>query len=309
MIPVLRPDLPSPEELSPYLHQIYISGIASNGGPLVRELENLLGGVAVANGTLGLELACQYAFAQKVRVPAFTFPATATAVLRAGLEVVWCDVREDTWAVEPDPQTLAVCPFGFPAEGVLVDAAGAYNIQTNGNRVVSFHATKPLPAGEGGMVFGVEELLDHVRRAREFGREGDVVTGQGTNAKMSEYHAAVALASLKKYPATTEKRRDIAAHYLRNLAGTVGMRPFVGGSVFPILIDDPAGVMKALAIAGYESRRWYWPTLDLHPAFKACKSESLPVTRRLAGRLLCLPFHTFLTTTHVDEICGVVCGC
>ena len=309
MQPVLRPDLPSAEELLPYLKTIEANAWATNNGPLVRKLEAALGGICVSSATLGLELAIRFTFRQgEVRIPALTFPATATAVIRAGLEPVLCDVDQDTWAIGPDERTLAVSPFGYPAHGPLVDAAGAYGIQTTGDRVISLHATKPLPAGEGGFVCGSSALLDYVAEQRAFGmRHGEVIEA-GTNAKLSEYHAAVGLASLARYDAVKAKRERVAARYHANLDDQFYVREYLGGTMLPVLVDDPHATLHRLHRAGYEARRWYYPTLEQHHAFHRCKREPLPVTHYLASHLLCLPFHTFLSDSDVDRVSEVVCS-
>ena len=86
MIPVYKPDLPTTEELKPYLDRIKDNEWATNDGPLVRELEDRLGGVAVANATLGLAMLIQsqHRRSVEVRIPSFTFAATAHAVTLAG---------------------------------------------------------------------------------------------------------------------------------------------------------------------------------------------------------------------------------
>jgi dTDP-4-amino-4,6-dideoxygalactose transaminase len=301
---VIRPDLPSADELRPYLQRIDEAGVATNGGQLVTELEHKLGGVAVANATLGLELSCRHVFRNgEVLVPAFTFPATALAVRNAGLKLVLCDVHEKTWAAEATERTLVVCPFGEPAQGTLVDAAGVWP-PPKGNAVMSFHATKPLPAGEGGMVFGDEGLLDYVRRARNFGFIDGKAWG-GTNAKMSEYHAAVALASLARIGKADRRRREIAYRYETNLLGYAETRAYQGGTIYPVLVGSPSEAGDRLT--GYETRRWYCPTLDKHPAFEGCRMEALTVAHYIADHLLCLPFHTYMTDADVDGVCEALC--
>ena len=56
MLRVLRPDVPTTDQILPYLRRIDAAKWYSNGGPLVRELERRMGGVTVASATLGLEL-------------------------------------------------------------------------------------------------------------------------------------------------------------------------------------------------------------------------------------------------------------
>src|SRR5689334_13977749 len=96
-IPLLVPDMPSADELLPYLRRIDASRWYTNFGPLVdeleRELRESLGEASqaalttVANCTLGLELALAasgLAPGARVLLPALTFVATGMAVRRAG---------------------------------------------------------------------------------------------------------------------------------------------------------------------------------------------------------------------------------
>jgi len=301
-VKVLIPDMPSAGELQPYLRRIDASLWYSNGGPLVLELEKRTGGVAVSSATLGLELAAKCIFRKRVRIPAFTFPATATALIRAGLEPVLCDVDENLVLVDIDEDSLPVCPFGAPVRpGGLVDAAAAWGAQHEGNRVFSLHATKSLPAGEGGLVCGDKDLLARIRKLSNFGMVNGVVHEVGTNAKLSEYHAAVALASLDRWDVTLAKRLQVRAWYVERLGET-----FPSITNFPVLVQRAADVSGLMGFKGIETRRWYVPTLERHPAFVHLKREgNLANSRRLNEELLCLPFHTRLSERDVDRICEV----
>ena len=313
---VLVPDVPTADEILPYLRLIDEARWYSNGGPLVQELERRMGGVAVSSATLGLELAAQCLFDRrhKVRMPAFTFAATATAVMRAGFEPLLCDVGPDWGLIDPqERQTLNVCPFGVAVSGgTLIDAASAWGNQTDGVRVYSLHATKALPAGEGGMVCGPPELLERVRRLACFGFDKSkhthgVVAEVGTNAKLSEYHAAVALAALDRWPATVAWRQALDAAYRERLDGVVACQVRPAGGVyttFPVLVKNADAVAELLAGEGIETRRWYTPTLNHHPALRWLKTEGqLPNTAILNETLLCLPFHRGVTADDVDRVC------
>lgn len=304
---VLIPDLPTTDELIPFLRRIDANRIYSNGGPLVTELESRLDGVCVSSATLGLELAvsCLFRPGMRVRIPAFSFVATATAVLRTGRSPVLCDVDSETWAgIECD---LPVCPFGaaVPGGGALIDAAAAYGNQKEGNRVFSLHATKNLAAGEGGVVCGEERLKEKVRELTNFGmREGQVRRLDGTNAKLSEYGAAVALASLERLPRVLAKRQLLEARYRSNLAGfELQKRPAGSYSQFPVLVDERERVVQELQAFGIETRSWYCPTLNFHPAYTNLHTDGpLKTAKMLSERLLCLPFHSFMSLEDVDEV-------
>lgn len=311
---VLVPDVPTADEILPYLRRIDESRWYSNTGPLVKELEQRMGGVTVSSATLGLELAAKCIFKRRVRIPAFTFVATATALLRAGLEPVLCDVDE-TWALKDiDADSLSVCPFGAVVKpGGLVDAAAGWGNQHVGTRVYSLHATKSLPAGEGGLVCGPPELLERIRRLSNFGLEvtpfvHGIVNEAGTNAKLSEYHAAVALASLDRWEVTAAKRRRLHDEYSLRLADFERQpRPAGVYTTFPVLVQNAGAVARAMAAKGVETRRWYTPTLERHPAFRGLPVEGdLRNCRRLNDELLCLPFHNEMTATDVERVCEVL---
>lgn len=312
MIRVLVPDCPTADEILPYLREIDANRWYSNGGPLVKRLEAKLGGACVSSATTGLEIAAKRIFRRrKVRIPAFTFVATATALLRAGFDPVLCDVDE-SWALRDiDEDSLPVCPFGAPvAPGGLVDAAASFGLQTAGSRVYSLHATKALPAGEGGVVCGSEELVEYVRRQANFGLQSTafahgIVSEAGVNGKMSEYHAAVALASLDRAAASIKWRMELEKQYRLRLGWVqTQQRPLGPYTTFPVLVPDAAAVAKKMAERGIETRRWYTPTLERHPAFASLKVEGrLEKCAQLNEQAICLPFHAGVTLRDVDYIC------
>lgn len=356
-IRLLVPDLPSKEELLPYLQRIDASRRYSNFGPLVQELEARMaarlrapegkpGVVTVANATLGLELALlalRLPPGAHVLVPALTFVASAASIVRAGLVPLLCDVAEGGWVLTPelagsllrDRQVGAVMPittygctegiarwdrfaaaYGVP---VVMDAAGAFDNHGDAGRsgaVFSLHATKALGAGEGGFLVSTDPgLVAEVRRLANFGI--DLSTGMvpsvGTNGKLSEYHAAVALASLDGWEPRRQRRIALHRHYVGELARycpsvQLQRRPVDGVySIMPVSL--PQGVlagdaMVRLGSEGVETRRWYCPTLESHVAFRNMPiAGELKVSRELSDRLLALPFHPFMSEEDVSTVC------
>ena len=110
-IKLLVPSLPSATEILPWLKEIDASRQYTNFGPLCRLLERELAklanapfAVTVSSGTLGLELALgalNIARGGRVLLPALTFPATASAVIRAGLTPVFADIDAQTLSLSP----------------------------------------------------------------------------------------------------------------------------------------------------------------------------------------------------------------
>ncbi|MEV5965553.1 DegT/DnrJ/EryC1/StrS family aminotransferase [Kribbella sp. NPDC051952] len=188
-------------------------------------------GVSVVNGTVALFLALRALGVgrdDEVIVPAYTFVASATAVVLAGARPVIADVTPDTLHLDPvavgrliGPRTKAIMPVhlaGAPAE---VDALKEYGIpivedaaQAHGatwrNRPVgtlgdaacfSFQSSKAMTAGEGGLVVTADEAvyrklwaLHNVGRSLEGGwyEHPDV----GWNLRMTEFQAAVLIPQL-----------------------------------------------------------------------------------------------------------------
>lgn len=305
--------------------------------------------VTTSSCTLGLELslaALGLAPGARVLVPALTFVATAAAVLRAGCVPVLGDVDEQTWLMDPAIAHAAlarrdfdcvmpVSTFGCrqPADAwdrftrttgipVVIDAAGAFGNQEIGEltaAVFSFHATKAFGIGEGGLVAARSQAwVEQVRRLSNFGIDlsAGVSTMVGTNAKMSEYHAAVGLAALDRWPDRKARRQHLVSVYgaaLRMHCPQVCLqaRPDDGSyTIMQLLL--PVGVRSSevaarLGMRGIETRAWYQPLLDEHPAFSRCLIDGdLPVARMLAPRMLGVPFHLDLDEAMVGRICAAL---
>jgi dTDP-4-amino-4,6-dideoxygalactose transaminase len=343
-IPLLVAQLPDTDALMPYLRQIDSNRWYTNFGPLVLQLEQRFAAsfapaplaptaITASNGTAGLELAlCALELMQGARVllPALTFVATATSVIRAGYRPLIGDVDADTWLLTPETArayaarhrvdaVMPVATFGNPQDveawdtfvedtgiPVIIDAAGAFGNQRAGRRchvVFSLHATKALAAGEGGMVVSYDQqLTSRVRRLSNFGidlERGSQVFVAGENGKLSEYHAAVAHAALDQWPVVVERRRAVQARYqhiLQQYCPTLRMQRRAENGIYPILVGLlPPGyrareLQPALLARGIETRQWYCPTLDRHPAFASFAVGPLPVAHELAERLIGLPF-------------------
>lgn len=354
----------------PYLERIHAKRHYSNFGPLVCELEARLaerfqtpGGppvsvTTVSNATLGLELALaavERPRPLRVLVPALTFVATATAVLRIGHVPVIADVDPDSWLLTPDiaEQTLTTTPFdvvmpvasfGAPQDmrawsrfeqthgvPVIVDAAGAYGSQWleggTGTAVFSLHATKSLPAGEGGFVVSTDPALVHkVRQLSNFGinldRDSDMPVGclasVGTNAKMSEFHAAVALASMEVWEERAVLRRELHASLRMQLDrafhGRLRWQALAQPQAAPTMlcVRLPSAAMRAevetlCAAADVGTRRWYQPLLGTMLAItERCVVLPTADADLIAADMLGLPFFPGMDGKHQKEIVDLV---
>src|SRR3984957_16438928 len=161
--PVMRPQLPTVDEVLPYLKAMDAARWYANHGPLVRQFESRLAGhfavepsrlVTASNATLAIALSLR---ALGVRagtlcvMPSWTFVATAAAVVWAGLEPYFIDVDPGTWLITPEDvlkvaarrpvgAVIVVSPFGAPLDlqcwytfgrdsgiPVVVDAAAGFD--------------------------------------------------------------------------------------------------------------------------------------------------------------------------------------
>lgn len=321
-IPLLIPDIPTADEILPFLREIDAARHYTNFGSLVQRLEQLIARelgrpapavTTVANCTLGLELsltALRLKPGGTVLVPALTFVATASAVSRAGLVTALADIDEHSWLLTPQIAREAkasadlaciipVAAFGCPhsAESwddftretgipVLIDAAGAFGNQAIGRTTAvaySFHATKALGIGEGGLVAARDaEFIARVRQLSNFGI--DVSTGlalqEGTNAKLSEFHAAVGLAALMTWGARCEARSRLHRDY------TETRRLPVPGSPLPLRLGPYPSAQRPY------SRKWAplgavqfrAPDGRAQGPFQAYRSDSAILLRQSAPR-------------------------
>ncbi|MGM0574808.1 MAG: DegT/DnrJ/EryC1/StrS family aminotransferase [Myxococcota bacterium] len=317
------------------------------------ELADWLGAprvVLTSSGSAALELtlAAMTPGPGKAVLPSFTYAATLNAVLASGLEPLLCDVSPDTWTLSPEHLerlledhddvrvVLPVNTFGVPpdlgalgercaAHGarMLYDNAQGLGTEVRGRRwddraalqIVSLHATKVLPAVEGGaLVTADHTLADDVAQRLQHGlAEGRLHHRPGTNAKMSELHAAVGRHALAGLGEALARRRGYAqrlrAAVQDRCAGIYGVQRVPEGVIsnFQDLgVTCPAaagGRIEAwgreLEASGVESRRYFWPPLH---RLLSLDGAGLPETGRLDETLLTVPLHNRMTDEEVSRV-------
>jgi dTDP-4-amino-4,6-dideoxygalactose transaminase len=354
-LPLLRPRLPSAQELLPYLERIDANAFYTNFGPLNKLLLDRLTqwqqmqfgrvvyGVTTANATLGIELVLtdlKLPPGSRILLPALTFIATATAIIRCGHVPVVADVDAETWLLTPESlpkgpdleslgAVVPVAAFGMPQNmnawrtwsertgvPVIVDAAAAFGAQSSQRNIpiiFSLHATKSLSTGEGGLILTEDpEQAQRLAQMTNFGI-GPLSTVGASNAKMSEYHAAVGHAGFDAWPESQERRLRLHSGYqkiLRQACGSsirfqrdVGL---VAPSSMMVCFDEPSFRMAAERICeeqGIQTRRWYQPLVHQHPAVSGVQAPfQMPQASELAKRLLGLPFHLSMDQKDVDRV-------
>jgi dTDP-4-amino-4,6-dideoxygalactose transaminase len=344
MIRLLIPDLPSADELLPWLRRIDETRRYTNFGPLQREFTESAAllldatdppAVATASsGTAALSLALRtldLPSGARALIPALTFPATASAAIAAGLTPVFADVDEETWSLTPAIAESArgtydvvvpVATYGSPLPHkewddfvartgipVVMDAAAAFlrqEIPETCTVAFSLHATKTFGIGEGGLVASRNpELIAKVVRASNFGFRAARAQFVAGNAKLSEYHAAVGLAQVARVATLKARHRGVLSGYREHLPPLPTQKGTPG--VFVVRVADAGAMQEALAQAGVETRQWYQPLLTHHPAFADVPcAMALTTSMELEGRLLGLPFHNFLREQDIARVCELL---
>lgn len=337
--------------LAQLLEQRLCALLEDNGAVFARPLHV----ASSSSGTSALELGLHCLNlppGAKVLLPALTFPATGTAVRYAGLTPVLSDVESDTWLLTPAiarrvlqhsdiDLVMPVASFGYPQDAsawdrfteetgipVLIDAAAGLANQTVGLHskiAFSLHATKAFGIGEGGLLAARDEnFIQRFKTLSNFGFADGLIARAGTNAKLSEYHAAVGLAQWQRWPQMKRQRQQLRRHYERLFQryGLIERLQTQGDAerhlhnILPLCLppgDKIEALMGFLQQSGIETRRWYCPPLSRQPAFANCErlnpwaegaAAALPVTEQLAARLLGVPFYPGLSHTQIERICA-----
>ena len=214
--------------------------------------------LGVTNGTHTLEIilrALDIGLGDEVIVPPYTFNATVSSVLMVGATPVFADLESDTYNIDPTmvekvitQNTKAIIPVHIGGRAcnmdaimaiakkynlyVIEDAAHAVGAEWKGTKLgtignagsFSFQASKNLTAGEGGAITtNDEELYDKCFSIHHCGR--DMKNGlwydhpfMGTNARMTEWQAAILNVQMDRLDAQMETRTQNAAHLNKRLA-------------------------------------------------------------------------------------------
>jgi perosamine synthetase len=251
----------------------------------------------------------------EVIVPDVTWIASVAPVRYVGATPVFADIDPDTWCLSPDAFEAAITPRTKAAIGVdlygampdwdrlsviaarrgiilIEDAAEAIGSLWRERRAgsfgtmaaFSFHGSKTLTTGEGGMlVLDDDHLRTRVMQLRDHGRvPGDTMFFNeevGWKYKMSSMQAALGLAQLERLDELVAKKRHIFSWYRQALAdwNLGALNPDVPGLfnsywMTTILLDAALGIKKETLVPrlrqqGIDVRPFFYP-LSAIPAFR-----------------------------------------
>jgi dTDP-4-amino-4,6-dideoxygalactose transaminase len=214
---------------------------------------------------------------------------------------------------------------------VIYDAAHAFAVQNEKGSILnygdlsilSFHATKVFNTFEGGAIIcpdaKTKQRIDHLKN---FGFVDEVtVVAPGINGKMSEINAAFGLLQLKGINAALQKRQAIDAYYREALADIKGIHCLSDGhettanyAYFPILVQSEYPLTRnqlfeKLRDSGIYARRYFYPLISDFPMYRGLPSASpsnLPVARKAASEVICLPIYPTLEAVDQDNIISLI---
>lgn len=205
---------------------------------------------------------------------------------------------------------------------LIYDAAHAFGVKLGGESILnfgdastlSFHATKVFHTVEGGaIVFNDKANFEKAKQLINFGIRQDGSLGEpGINAKLNEYQCAVGLSILDQMDEIIEHRAALFSCYRDSLKGVVELPKWLDKSTFngaymPVVItnkDILEKVILALDTHGVQYRRYFSPSLD--KVYKNTVSFGCPISNRVAGNVICLPLHYYLTFEDVSIIVKLI---
>jgi perosamine synthetase len=234
-----------------------------------------MGAVATSGWTGAALAALDYAGVgpgDTVLCPSNTFMATPLAAVHLGAEVAFVDCERDDLCLSAAdlerkiaahrPKAVIVVHIGghiafrieeiaaiCRAHGVflLEDCAHAAGADWRGRRaggwgdagVYSFYATKTVSTGEGGMLVSRdEELLDHARRYRNYGKPGHAQPGM--NFRMSEFTAAIGIVQAERLAEIVAWKNEVARTHLDPVhAGRLRLPDGMTSGLYKYIVFDP----------------------------------------------------------------------
>jgi perosamine synthetase len=305
--------------------------------------------LTASNGTSALHmafLALGIGPGDEVIVPGFAFQAAANVALHVGARPVFVEIDRETWCLTAEavarsltPRTKAIVPVhtygnvcdmdailalaGQAGIAVVEDAAEAFCSRFKGKHAgtmgtvgtFSFHPTKTMTTGEGGMVTTADEALrDRMALYRSHGmprtRYRHVVVGH--NFRLTNLQAALGCAQLENIDVILRERKRVHARYDAGLADIAGVRPQrFPGDVEPVLwaialmLDARAfpqgrdAVMGQLQEAQIETRPGFYAA-SVQPLYSCPR---LPICEEVGAQVISLPTFASMTDDQIDFVC------
>ncbi len=321
-------------------------------GELEKNLSDYLGcrAFTVASGTDALLIALRAASigeGDEVITTPFTFVATASTITFVGAKPVFVDIDEETLNLDPKlieekitDKTKAILPvhlFGHSAEMdeimkiakkynliVIEDNAQAFGSVYKGKKTgsigdisaLSFFPTKNLGAyGDAGAVFAKDDdICERIDMLRSHGsRKKYLHEIIGYNSRCDTMQAAILNVKLKYFEEFIEKKRQLAAIYLKELKDIVLLPSEKDDCLhtyhqFTIRVKDRENFISYLSSNEIQSAIHYPLPLHLQKAFEylGYYEGSFPVAEMVSKEVLSLPIFHMLKEEEIYKVCQII---
>jgi dTDP-4-amino-4,6-dideoxygalactose transaminase len=304
--------------------------------------------IATSSGTTALHtalLAHNIGPGDEVITTPFTFIASANSILFTGAQPVFVDIDPRTFNLDVEKveaaitlRTKAILPvhlFGLPADMpalmliaakhnliIVEDACQSHGAAIDGKRAGSFgtgtfslYPTKNMTSAEGGMITTDDDTVaEKARVIRQHGMRRRYYHDEiGFNFRMTDVHAAIGLAQLKKLPKFNAARQANAQYLSANLKGV--SVPYVPKGYEHVYhqytLRVPDGKRDALRTYlqenGIGSEVYYPVPVHQQAVYKDLGYYvSMPVTEQAALEVLSLPVHPALSQADLETIVQAV---
>lgn len=278
--------------------------------------------------------------------------ATAAPIAYLGAKPVFVDILPDTWCIDPERIEAAITPktraiiathiygnlcdmdrllaigerYDIP---VIEDAAEAIGSKWQGKQAgtmgcfgtFSFHGTKTITTGEGGMfITNGEKLFKTVLNLSNHGRASGQVKQfwpdmVGFKYKMSNIQAAIGCGQMERIDELVARKKEVFKYYADRLLSLPGisMNPEKAGTVnsywMPTVVFAPeTGVTReklqeAFAKGNIDTRVFFWPLSSL-PMFE--KKLANRHAFDIPGRAINLPSYHDLTNKEMNLVASII---
>jgi perosamine synthetase len=272
--------------------------------------------------------------------------ATVAPVVHLGATPVLVDIDPSSWCIDPERAAQAITPrtkaiiathlYGNLCDldalhalcerhglYLIEDAAEAFGALYKGRRAgsfgvfstFSFHGTKTMTTGEGGMLLTSHSALyERVCTLNNHGRSRsqtkqfwpDMI---GYKFKMSNLQAALGLAQLHRADELIDRKRQTFEGYARLLVEYFSMNQSVTEEIVPSYwmptvvfesADQKNDVLCRLVSAGVDARTFFWPLSSIFPEMRSLSSTH---ALDISSRAINLPSPFDLTLYEISEIC------
>ena len=233
-------------------------------------------------------------------------------------------VAVDLFVLPADYAGIDAVVAGFDM-WVIADAAQSFGATRGGSSVgqmapittTSFFPAKPLGCyGDGGAVIATDpahaEVLRSIR-VHGSGTEKYDNVRLGINGRLDTIQAAILLPKLAVFADEIEARQRVATRYADGLDGVVKVPSAPEGArstwaQYTIQVADRDAVAAALKAEGVPTAVYYPRPLHQQTAYKSFPvgAGGVEVSERLAGAVLSLPMHPYLSEADQDHVIGAV---